>query len=34
LKEKVPTKEINVMGYKRRLLPLSKGFNAIDVIYQ
>jgi hypothetical protein len=34
LKEKVQTREVSIMGFKRRLLPLSKGFNAIDVIYQ
>jgi hypothetical protein len=34
LKEKVQTREVSIMGYKRLLLPLSKGFNAIDVIYQ
>ncbi len=34
LADTITTKPVSVMGYDRILVPLNKGFNAIDVIYE
>lgn len=34
LSDAITTKPVSVMGYERMLVPLNKGFNAIDVIYE
>ncbi|PJB43063.1 MAG: hypothetical protein CO108_10645 [Deltaproteobacteria bacterium CG_4_9_14_3_um_filter_63_12] len=34
LSDQLDPKPVSVMGYTRVLLPLSKGFNAIDVVYE
>ena len=34
LSDAIQPKEVSVLGFERMLVPLTKGFNAIDVVYE
>lgn len=34
LPEVIQTSAVSVMGYERMIIPLQRGFNAIDVVYE